>query len=86
MGFFSLISATTFSALRKRYLRPNIAVTEQKLQAKGQPQLVMMGVLDEALVADDEREVGERQGVEVGAALVQLVVHGAARRGGTRGR
>ena len=34
-------------------------------------------VLD-ALVADDEREVGERQRVEVGAALVQRVVHGLA--------
>ena len=44
-GRLSLISAITLSALRKRYLRPNIAVTEQKLQAKGQPQLVMMGIV-----------------------------------------
>ena len=33
------------SALRKRYLRPNMAVTEQKLQWKGQPQLVMIGIV-----------------------------------------
>ena len=40
-----MISATTLSALRKRYFLPNIAVTEQKVQSNGQPQLVMMGVL-----------------------------------------
>ena len=40
-----MISATTLSALRKRYFLPNIAVTEQKVQSKGQPQLVMIGVL-----------------------------------------
>ena len=44
-GRLSLISAITLSALRKRYLRPNIAVTEQKVQPKGQPQLVMIGTL-----------------------------------------
>ncbi len=33
-----------FSGLRNRYFLPNMAVTEQKLQSNGQPQLVMMGV------------------------------------------
>ena len=33
------------SVLRKRYLRPNMAVTEQKLQLNGQPQLVIIGVV-----------------------------------------
>ena len=41
----SLSSSMTLSALRKRYFLPNIAVTEQKVQSNGQPQLVMMGVL-----------------------------------------
>ena len=45
LGRLALISAMTFSALRKRYLRPNIAVTEQKVHPKGQPQLVMIGTL-----------------------------------------
>ena len=44
-GRLSLSSATTLSALRKRYFLPNIAVTEQKVQSNGQPQLVMIGTV-----------------------------------------
>ena len=42
-----------------------MAVTEQKVQANGQPQLVMIGRRLEALVTDDQREVGHGQLVEV---------------------
>jgi hypothetical protein len=38
----------TFSGLRKRNCLPNMAVTEQKLQLKGQPQLVIIGVVRRA--------------------------------------
>ena len=58
-GRLSLISATTLSALRKRYLRPNIAVTEQKLQAKGQPQLVMMGIVVSFSLPTNRRRSGK---------------------------
>ena len=66
----------TLSALRKRYFLPNIAVTEQKVQSKGQPQLVMIGIVVQLVAADEQAQVRERQFVEVGERLARRVVHG----------
>ena len=40
-----LISSMIFPALRNRYLRPKIFVTEQKLQSKGHPLDVEIGMV-----------------------------------------
>ncbi len=58
LGRFSLISAITLSALRKRYFLPNMAVTEQKVQSKGQPQLVMIGIVESFSLPTSRRRSG----------------------------
>ena len=47
--FLDLISLMVFSALRKRYFRPNILVTEQKLQSKGHPRDVEIGMTKDGI-------------------------------------
>ncbi len=66
-GRLSLISAMTLSALRKRYFLPNIAVTEQKVQSNGQPQLVMIGIVVSLSLPTSRRRSGNGSVVEVGA-------------------
>ena len=46
LGLYWLSSAMTFSVDRWRYRLPNMPVTEQKVQSKGQPREVCMGMVE----------------------------------------
>ena len=74
-GRLSLSSAMTLSALRKRYFLPNIAVTEQKVQSKGQPQLVMIGMVVSRSLPTSRRRSGNGSSSRSARASRGRIVH-----------